>query len=603
MPQNIAKIFLNRLENHGDKKCLGWINKNKIEFLNYLDIKTIVCRLTLALSSNNLQAEEKVCILGHTSKEWHFFDLAILFSRGTVVPIYPNYLSDEIEYIINHSEAKILVVENKSQLKKIIEIQNNIPQLITIISIKNDCGKLINQLSKSIKFYTMDDFFKIGKREEINNSHSFKENINAIKGEDVATIVYTSGTTGEPKGAVITHDAFSNMLLNLKGAMGPVIRPDDRTLTFLPLSHVLGRCDSFLYLNFNMENVYAESIEQILDNIALAKPTLMISVPRIFEKIYAKITAQLNSSGPITKKLFNWANNSCSQYYNHLENDQAPSMKMIIEKNLAYKLVFSKIYQKFGGRIRFFVSGGAPISSKIIKFLKNANLPIIEGYGLTETIAPCVLNPFHKPIAGTVGVPMGDVQIKFAEDGEILIKTKAMLREYYKNKEATQRSLIDGWFYTGDIGVITGDGHIKITDRKKDIIITSGGKNIAPQKIENIMKLRPHIAHFMVIGDQRKFLTAVVSIEKPDFRSYFKELGLGNESTNDEFGRHPKVRELIQADIEDGNKELASFESIKKFIIAPDEFTVEGGQITPSLKLKKKVILDCYKNEIEDLYS
>jgi long-chain acyl-CoA synthetase len=259
--------------------------------------------------------------------------------------------------------------------------------------------------------------------------------------------------------------------------------------------------------------------------------------------------------------------------------------------------VFQKIYDRFGGRIRFLVSGGAPLSPDIMNFLQYANLTILEGYGLTETIAPCVLNPPVRQIPGAIGLPLGDVQVKFAEDGEIMLKTEALFTQYYKNEAATKEAFKDGWFLTGDIGELTTDGYIRITDRKKDIIITSAGKNVAPQKIENILKLQKHISNAMVVGDKRKFLVAIISIDREAFMDE-----LGSSSTYEELAVNPKVYDAVDLEVGAANSDLASFESIKGFIIAPNDFTVENGQLTPSLKLKKKIILKAYEKEVDALY-
>ncbi len=285
------------------------------------------------------------------------------------------------------------------------------------------------------------------------------------------------------------------MLLNVKKFTRNGFSEDDRTFTFLPLSHVFGRADSFMPLIFGWECVYANSIDTIIDDMALARPTVMLAVPRIFEKIYAKVQGQIKEANPVKQQLFEWAVQKAKDYFSEIDKDKAPSTSTILQYQLAYKLVFKKIYDLFGGRIRYFISGGAPLSKEIIEFLRYADLTVLEGYGLTETVAPCALNPLTKQLAGTVGQPTGDVEISFAEDGEILVRSEALFSEYLKNKEETDKAIDpEGWFHTGDIGHFTVDGYLKITDRKKDIIITSGGKNVAPQKIENLLKLQaPYI--------------------------------------------------------------------------------------------------------------
>lgn len=591
-----------RLEKSKGNNALGWIENGQVKYYTYEQYKDILEALALGLHQHGARLGSKVSILSQTCKEWHLFDIAIMCARGVVIPIYPNYISNEIEYIVNHSESAIVVVENDEQLKKIIEVQNKVPGLKTVISIQDiDAGTKASMRS-DLTLVSYDELIQAGKDLKKSEPDHFANNLSGQSPEDLASIIYTSGTTGEPKGAVITHGGFLQMLRNVDAAVHGNFSSADRTLTFLPLSHVFGRADSLLHLAMGWECVYAESLEKIVDNLNVVHPTIMLAVPRIFEKVYAKINQQIEDGSFLKKKIFAWAQKASNKYFEKIQNDIAPTTSEIIQRNLAYKIVFSKIYNRFGGKIRFFVSGGAPLSPDIIKFLRNANLTILEGYGLTETIAPCTLNPVAKQIPGSVGTPIGDVQLKFADDGEILIKSKAMLTEYYKNPEATNETLIDGWLHTGDIGEFTPEGYLKITDRKKDIIITSGGKNIAPQKIENMMKLQKHISQFMVIGDKRKYLTGVVGIEKEPFLEILAELGLDKDCSIEDLASNPKVSEIINNSIESVNKELSRFETIKKFYIAPREFTVEGGELTPSLKLKKKVLMEKYSDKIEAMY-
>lgn len=598
----ISKIFFKKANSHAHKKAIGWIDNGELFFYSNEDYLQKVKTYFYGLMKLKMTTQEKVAILGHTSKEWHFFDLASLCARGIVIPIYPTYLACEVEYILNHSEAKILILENEGQIKKIIETQDKLPHLKSIVALKDISAESKEKLNSEIRFYTYEEFIELGQAEEKSTPKFFEETIEGSSENDTASIIYTSGTTGDPKGAVITQKALCAMLNNVHNSLKTNLLPNDRTLVFLPLSHVLGRCDSLLNLIFNFESVYAESLDKVVDNLQIAKPTILIAVPRIFEKVYSKVMETIQNESELKKKVFEWALEASNAYYKKISEDKAPSPYQIIQKNLAYKLVFEKIYNRFGGRIRFLVSGGAPLSPDIITFLQNANLSILEGYGLTETIAPCILNPPVRQIPGSIGIPLGDVQVKFADDGEILLKTKALFSHYYKNEEATKEAFSDGWFLTGDIGELTTDGYIKITDRKKDIIITSAGKNVAPQKIENILKLQKHISNAMVVGDQRKFLTAIISIDREAFLDELDGLGIAGRPSYEELAHEEKIYEVIDKEIHLANKELASFESIKGFFIAPSDFSIENGHITPSLKLKKKVILKNYAKEVDALY-
>ncbi len=603
MDKTISKLFVRKTAKTPHKKTIGWIDNNELSFMTNEEYMQKVRTLFYGLLKLECGVQDKVAILGNTSKEWHLFDMAIMCARAVVIPVYPTYMPQEVEYIINHSESKILVLENESQLLKIIEVQDQLKTLKSIVAIKEISEDALEKLNPKFKFYSFSQIKNMGKEEFQISPKVFEESVSASEPLDIASIIYTSGTTGEPKGALITQLAFSSMLANVYQALKTNILSSDRSLVFLPLSHVLGRCDSMLNLVFDLENVYAESLDKVVENLQVAKPTILIAVPRIFEKVYSKIMDTIQKESDLKKKVFDWALKTSSEYYSKINQDKAPGSYLILQKNLAYKMVFEKIYNRFGGRIRFLVSGGAPLSPEIMVFLQNANLTILEGYGLTETIAPCAINPVVRQIPGSIGLPLGDVQIKFAEDGEILIKSKALFSEYYKNPEATKEAFnSDGWFQSGDIGELTSEGYIKITDRKKDIIITSAGKNVAPQKIENMLKVQKHISNAMIVGDKRKFLVAVVSFDREAFLDELEGLGIAGRPSYEDLAREPKIYEVLEKEIQAINHELASFESIKGFMIAPSEFSIENGQLTPSLKLKKKVILKTYTQDIDALY-
>lgn len=600
-PRTLGRVFRNRVERSLDKYSTGWIENGEVKNMSFREYRNTVDILASALNKAGMNVGDKVAILAQSCKEWHFLDLAILCSRACVVPVYPSYLTNDIDYIFKHSDSSILIIENDKQIEKVVPVMQNWTNLKVVISLTELPEETIKKFRNTCAYFTYKDLLRIGADELKSNPDLLENHINNQLPEEYASIIYTSGTTGEPKGAVITHHALVTMLLNVDKTIQGAFTANDRTLVFLPLSHVLGRCDSLLPLVFGWQAVYAESIEKLVDNLQIVKPTIMIAVPRIFEKIYAKIMAQVEEGNLVEKQVFKWAQMVAENYFSKIDQDRSPSAVDLVEFKLAQKLVFSKIYARFGGKIRYFVSGGAPLSPEIIKFLRYANLTILEGYGLTETIAPCCLNPLTKQVPGTVGRPLGDVQIAFAADGEIKIKSEALFKEYYKNPAATAEAIKDGWFYSGDIGEFTADGYLKITDRKKDLIKTSGGKFVAPQKIENMAKTQPHISHIVVIGDQKKYLTALIGIEKERFLPKLEELGLSTDCSLEELYRHEKVKEIIGKEIETINQELAQFETIKKFSILPEEFTVENF-LTPSLKIKRKLVVARYSSMIEAMY-
>jgi long-chain acyl-CoA synthetase len=601
-PRTIGRLLKQRLQKTPQRYALGWIENNEVRNLTFSEYKNLIEVLVSSFSKIGINVGDKIAILSQTCKEWHLLDMATMLSRCCLVPIYPSYISSEVEYIFNHSDSSVLIIENDKQADKVLSSLNNFPNLKIIISIQELSEETLKKIRNRYPCFSYKELLRLGK-EDLKNQPDLLENlIQNQQPDEYASIIYTSGTTGEPKGAVITQHALTSMLMNVEATIKTAFSANDRTLVFLPLSHVLGRCDSLLPLVFGWQAVYAEGMEKILDNLLVVKPTVMIAVPRIFEKIYSKVMDQIRSGSMIEKQAFKWAISVAKKYYAKIDNDLSPSAAEIVEYSLANKIVFSKIYNRFGGRIRYFVSGGAPLSVEIIKFLRYANLTILEGYGLTETIAPCCLNPLPKQVPGTVGRPMGDVQISFGFDGEILIKSEALLKEYYKNPGATKEAIKDSWFYSGDIGEFTSEGYLRITDRKKDIIITSGGKNVAPQKIENLAKTKPHISQLVVVGDKRNFLTALVGIEKEKFLNDLEGLGLSSDCTVMDIACHSKVKEMIQREIDEINQQVAQFESIRKFSIITEEFSTDNF-LTPSLKIKRKTLVDRYKTQIEEMYS
>ena len=601
MKETICDLFISQTKNNENKAAIGKIIQNEIQYSSFQEYYDTVESLTLALGQLQFKSQDKIAILSHTNEMWHYCDLAIMSLGAITVPIYPSYTAEEIEYILNQSDSSALILQDEGQLEKFLSIQKNCKGIKHIILLEETSKELQKKLDKKIKMYSYNECRSLGSIEKEQNPDQFELYIQNISPSSIATIVYTSGTTGLPKGAVIKHEALFQVLSNVKKFVHSSIGAEDRFLTFLPLSHVLGRLESFFTILFACETIYATDMKSLIHELPKAKPTILMSVPRVLEKVFEKAQKTIDESH-LKKNIFKWANTIANEYYNIIDDDKTPTTSLILQYQLAKKLVFQNIYDIFGGRLRYIVSGGAPLASDIMKFLRNCNLSVLEGYGLTETVAPCFLNPLNRQIAGTVGRPMGDVEVSFAEDGEILIRSRALFSEYYKNPEATKEVLSeDGWFSTGDIGIFTTDGHLKITDRKKDIIITSGGKNVAPQKIENLLKTQKYISQCVVIGDKQKYLTALIAIEKDDFLAVFDKIGLEYECEIKDLAQNEHVISLIQTSIDIVNEELASFETVKKFRILPLELTSEN-YMTPSLKVKKKIIIKDFSDLIENMY-
>lgn len=544
--------------------------------LNWGDYYRSCEAVGLALVASGVKAGDRVAVLANTRWEWAAADFGILGIGGVTVPIYQSNRSEEVEFVLNHSEAKVLILEDQAQLRKWESIAKRCKTVEIVVCMQPPAELPPNVIS-------WDDFMNRGIETSQTKPEEFAARIKKNKLSDLASIVYTSGTTGEPKGAMLTHLQIISEVEDVLKAFP--ISQHDSTLSFLPYAHVLGRVELWLHTYVGFTLNFAESIERLKSNLADTKPTVIIGVPRIFEKIYAGLLTQIEGH-PMRKKVFEWLNGGGGGFFN---------------RQIADVLLYKKLREGLGGRLRFVVSGGAALEPKLAEFFNKAGLLILEGYGLTETSAAITCN---TPLAyrfGTVGKPMTDVEIKLAADGEILVKSEKVMRGYYKNDEATKEVLNDGYFHTGDVGELSEDGFLKITDRKKDLIKTSGGKYVAPQKLEGLLKTAPLISHALIHGDKRKYVVALVTLNE----SYAKAMARENNWTykdNKALAQLPEIRETVRKAVAQVNTQLASYETIKNFAILPEDFSVERGELTPSLKVKRRVCDERYKDVLEQLY-
>ena len=540
-----------------------------------------------------VQKGDRVALMSNTRPEWSYSDYAAMGVGAVIVPIYQNSTSDDIKYILNNCEAKILIVENKNLLKIWSQIKDQCPKVEKVI-----CFDKIETNGLNEKNIDWEFLCKLGESKLIKNPKCFENLCAESHIEDTATILYTSGTTGLPKGVVLTHTQIMSEIEDSFPIVGATVQ--DVSLSFLPYAHILGRIEHWGHMYIGFTLAYAESIEKIKANLTEIKPTFLISVPRIFEKIYASIWTQLESN-PLKAKLFKWAI-GVGKKVGHYKIQRKPVPIILFAEYQAAKVaVLDKVYEAVGGRLRFAISGGAPISKDIAEFFHAAGILILEGYGLTETTAAITVNTPYDYRFGSVGKPHGDTQIKIANDGEVLVKSKKVMKEYYKNPEATQEVMNDGWFATGDIGEILPSGDLKITDRKKDLIKTAGGKYVAPQRLENLLKLHPFISNVLVHGDQKKFIVCLITLDFAYIKDYAKENKISGE-TSEELTQKPEIFNMVHKAVAQTNSQLASFESIKKFMILPQEFTIEAGELTPSLKVKRKFLDKKFSAQIESLY-
>lgn len=592
---SLAEMFYATCHQYRDKVSFMHKEGGSYQSLTFKQVKDVVERLAAGLAALGVKKDDKVVILSENRIEWAFFDYAILTNGAATVPIYPTLMPHQIRFITNNSDAKIMVVSDKLQFDKVKEVESQLDAVEKFVVIDS-------QEVEHPRMIAYDDLIRKGEEYLNSNGGFVEEVVSRLKRDDLATIIYTSGTTGEPKGVMLSH---GNFLSNIEASTRAMpVDHTDTFLSFLPLSHVFERmAGHFLAFSIGGSIAYAESVDTVADNLQEVKPTLMTSVPRLFEKIYGRVMDSLEEGSPLKRKLFFWAIGVGKESLRYRQNNQPLPGGLKIKHGIAHKLVFSKLHQRVGGNIRFFISGGAPLTSEIGEFFSAAGLLVLEGYGLTETSPVITVNRLEKFKFGSVGLPLDNVEVRIAEDGEILTRGPHVMIGYYKNEEATKEAIDEeGWFHTGDIGHLDEDGMLVITDRKKNIIVTAGGKNIAPQYIENLLITSRYIEQAVVLGDKRRFCSALLVPNMEGLKKFAEEKGMSDLSEK-ELLNDPQVLELIQKEIEAVSKELASYETIKKFALVEQPFTIESGELTPTLKVKRNVVEERYKSIIDGFYA
>ena len=545
---------------------------------------------SLGLKALGQKAEDKLIILSENCPEWIITDLANLCLGGITVPIYTSLVPEQIRYIVENSDARIVVYSDQELWQKIEAIKGELTKVSHYITFASEAPEGV---------LTLEEVMDKGMKLHQEDPEIFQKEALTASPDDVASIIYTSGTTGIPKGVMLTH---SNFISNVKSCSEIIPFSDkDTVLSFLPLSHVLERMVTFTYLYKACSIAYAESIETVAENMLEVKPHIMVSVPRVFEKIYSKVMDSVLQSSALKRKIFFWAIKVGREYGQKKLQNQSISVWLQFMKNLAHKLVFSKIIERTGGRVRFFVSGGAPLSRDIAEFFYAMGLIILEGYGLTETSPVISVNTLDHIKFGTVGRAIPGVEVKIAEDGEILTRGPHVMKGYYKMSAETEEAFKGGWFHTEDIGHLDEGGFLVITDRKKDIIVTAGGKNVAPQPIENILKMNPYISNAMVIGDKRKFVSALIVPDFGKLVDYAKYSNIPYENIGDLI-KDERMINFMQSEVDRSTPGLSSYEKVKKIALLDRDFEIEKGEITPTLKVKRNIVEKKYAALIESLY-
>ncbi len=590
LEKSIYELFKNVCEKNPDKVSYRHKVGGEWKPVTWKENQETCKNISKGLMALGVKKDDKVNILCSPRLEWIQIDMATVSIGTVIVGIYASNLADDCAYIINHSDAVVLFVENQRQLEKIAEIRNDLPNLKHIVMIDGAPSGVEGVI-------TWQDF--IAKGGNITDEE-FLARASDLKPGDVASLVYTSGTTGVPKGAMLTHE---NLVFTSWSALESLtIEPHYENFLYLPLSHVFARIVVYFCLRAALTVNIGEGREKILENMQEVKPHFFATAPRLYEKAYIGITSKALDAGGIKHKMFRWAL-GVGYAVSKLQQQNKPIPAALgIKHKLANKLVFSKIQTLLGGNLVFAVSGAAPLNKAIAEFFHACGILVLEGIGMTENTSFTNVNRFDNNKFGTVGPPGPEIEQKIAPDGEVLFRGKNVMLGYYKDPEETAETIDkDGWLHTGDIGEIDENGFLRITDRKKAIIVTSGGKNVAPQRIEKIMRTSRYIDEVVVYGDKKKYLTGVISLDLDQIEEWATRHGI-QFSEREELYKHPKVVELIENEVQEKNKALSSFETLKKVIIAPIEFSVDSGEMTASLKVKRKVVTDNYRARLDALY-
>ena len=557
------------------------------------EVREKVYLVGAGLVSLGVKKRDRIGLLSENRPEWAIVDFGILWAGAINVPIFPTLPVAQIRDLLLDCEPRVLFVSNVKQLENILSIAGDLPSLEKIIILEGIAGP-----SHPVTSFTQ--LLESGARFLKGNPGMVEEYRRQIRPDDIASIIYTSGATGIPKGVMLSH---GNIISNVLGCAEAIsIDHSDLALSFLPLSHIFERTVDYLMLYRGASIAYAENVETVAENMLEVRPTLVACVPRFFEKMYARIQETMQASSPLRRGLMSWALKVGRQFNHSTRANRRVPVLLRLQKGVAEILVFSKLKKKLGGRLRFFISGGAPLAPELAEFFFSAGILILEGYGLTETSPVIAVNRPAQFKFGTVGPPLHNVSIKIAADGEIWTRGPAVMKGYYGKETESRDVMQDGWFHTGDIGVLEKDGFLKITDRKKDIIITATGKNVAPQKIENLLKSNPHFLNVVVVGNKRPFLSALIVPNPAKVKQAAKALGL-QSSDYGKLIHDPQIYQHYMGQIQRLATDLAPFEQIKRIVLLENDFSIEKGEMTATMKVRRRIVEDKYRDLIEQIYS
>ena len=594
-PQSVPALFLMRVgETPGEPAYLypsdgGW------KTLTWRDTEARVRAIAGGLRALGLAAEERCSILCSTRYEWILVDHAVLCAGGATTTIYPSSTAEDCAYILHDSSSAYAFVEDGTQLAKLLERRADIPSVRKVI--------VVDGASTGDPWVlSLAELEELGRAEDARYPGRFEEVAGSVRPDSLATLMYTSGTTGRPKGVELLHGGWVAQAKAIERS-GVIDHPERLQYFWLPLSHSFGKMITAAQMWMGFPTAVDGRIERLVENLAVVRPTFMCAVPRIFEKVHNRIVSQAQGGGRLRYAVFRWALDVGRERARVELAGRKPGPLLAMRARLADRLVFSRIRALFGGRLRCFISGAAPLSRDVAEVFFAAGLPILEGYGLTETSAATHTNRPGRPRIGTVGPPLPGIEQRVAADGEVLLRGPWVMRAYHDLPEATAEALADGWLHTGDVGFIDGDGSLTITDRKKDLIKTSGGKYIAPQEIEGLLKARsPIISQVLVHGDRRAYVTALVTLDALELPEWAERRGITARSPAD-LAADPKVQAEVHRAVDEMNAELPRFSTVKRFTILPQEFSEAAGEVTPSQKVKRKLVEERYAAVLDSMYA
>ncbi|HEV2765964.1 MAG TPA: long-chain fatty acid--CoA ligase, partial [Pyrinomonadaceae bacterium] len=593
-PRTLPEVFERAARLHPKPDALSFKRDGRWQHISSEELMRRARAVALGLYALGVRRGDRVGILSESRPEWVIADAGCQFAAAVDVPVYPTQAPPQVCYIVDDSGTRVLFVQNAAAFERVFEAIQDCESLTHVVFLEGEKAEGDFAL-------TLAELEERGRALDAEQPELFGQISRAAEPEDLATIIYTSGTTGEPKGVMLTHSNFVSNVMSIARTL-PIF-PTDVSLSVLPLSHVFERLGMYMYIHHGMSVYFAESIEKIGDNMREVRPTIMLCVPRLFEKIYGRIKEKAAAGGKVKAGLLSWAVDVGKRWAQFVTEHKPVPFTLALQHKIASRLVFSKWREGVGGRMRLFVSGGAALPPELGYIFYGAGLPIVQGYGLTETSPVISAGSLEENRIGTSGRPIRNVEVRIAEDGEIEVRGPNIMRGYYNKPEATREVLSpDGWFKTGDIGTLDADGFLRITDRKKELFKTSGGKYIAPQPIEQRIKQSRFVNQVVLIGDGRKFPSALVVPHWEPLRSYAQLKGL-DLKTPAEFCRHPRILDLFQRQIDTLCADLSRFERVKKVALLENELTVEGGELTPTLKLKRRVVDEKYKDVIDRLYA